>query len=364
MVSAPGKVLIAGGYLILDPDQIGLVFALSARVYVRITQEDGGDGIFTVTSPQFLNATWKYKCYNRDKDLHIEDLYAPISPSFIDGRTPESSNNYVRLTIAYVLACLPDECSFPNFSIEILADNDYYSQPSCSTYDDLVQLPQFNELNKPISEVNKTGLGSSAALITALTGALVSMLWVVDQKLSTPYAHKVVHNLAQAAHCAAQGKIGSGFDIAAAVYGSCIYRRFNPTTLETFLIDADVYTSQFRKRLASLVETKWAMEITPFTLPSGLRVVMGDVTGGSETPSMVRSVLKWKHKNAETSKIWNSLGVANRNLIDRFADIPVANKRDVVDGVLTRHHQDNLSSKSSLIKTLNDVAECFEVSYS
>lgn len=75
MVSCPGKVLIAGGYLILDPNQIGLVLALSARVYVHITLEKEEDGIITVTSPQFLNATWKYKCHNQDGDLHVENLY-------------------------------------------------------------------------------------------------------------------------------------------------------------------------------------------------------------------------------------------------------------------------------------------------
>jgi len=75
VVSAPGKVLIAGGYLILDPEQIGLVLALSARIYVHIAWQDQKmDGIITVTSPQFLNATWKYKCYDQEGNLHVENL--------------------------------------------------------------------------------------------------------------------------------------------------------------------------------------------------------------------------------------------------------------------------------------------------
>jgi phosphomevalonate kinase len=32
----------------------------------------------------------------------------------------------------------------------------------------------------------------------------------------------VAHNLAQLVHAVAQGKIGSGFDVAAAVYGECL----------------------------------------------------------------------------------------------------------------------------------------------
>jgi phosphomevalonate kinase len=76
-VSAPGKVLIAGGYLILDPEQIGLVLALSARIHVVICDDESAseEGIVTVTSPQFLNAQWRYKCSINDSTLHVENLY-------------------------------------------------------------------------------------------------------------------------------------------------------------------------------------------------------------------------------------------------------------------------------------------------
>jgi len=80
-VSAPGKVLIAGGYLILDPAQIGLVIALSARIYCVIEVDDDGashgDGAaITVTSPQFLNAQWKYQVVSSSDGLQVEDLYS------------------------------------------------------------------------------------------------------------------------------------------------------------------------------------------------------------------------------------------------------------------------------------------------
>ena len=39
----------------------------------------------------------------------------------------------------------------------------------------------------------------------------------------------LVHNLAQYVHSKAQGKVGSGFDVSAAVYGSHVYNRFSPT---------------------------------------------------------------------------------------------------------------------------------------
>jgi phosphomevalonate kinase len=275
---------------------------------------------------------------------------------------PESSNDYVRLTISYCLAFFQEDVAeyYPNLAITIHADNDFYSQPSCSTYEDLVKLPKFSPLNKAIPEVNKTGLGSSAALITALTGALVSI--VGQLSLSSPSSLRLVHNLAQAAHCAAQGKVGSGFDIAAAAYGSCIYRRFDPSILQPILLDSNIYSNEFREQLRAVVHKEWEMQIIPFKLPSGLRVVMGDVTGGSATPSMVRSVLNWKDKYPDAPKLWKSLGATNRRFIHRIADIPVSDKRDVVDELDQGLHKSRTTLNKDLYHTLNEVSEDFDVS--
>ena len=46
----------------------------------------------------------------------------------------------------------------------------------------------------------------------------------------------LVHRVAQLAHCLAQGKAGSGFDVAAAVFGSCSYRRFSPAIIQPFMV--------------------------------------------------------------------------------------------------------------------------------
>lgn len=69
--------------------------------------------------------------------------------------------------------------------------------------------------------VSKTGMGSSAALTTSLVAALLKWCGVVqlDQSANIQLDRKMVHNLAQLVHANAQGKIGSGFDVAAAVYG-------------------------------------------------------------------------------------------------------------------------------------------------
>ena len=80
-------------------------------------------------------------------------------------------------------------------------------------------------------EIAKTGLGSSAAMVTAVVAAVLHHLQAVDLAVPSAGSQRVVHRVAQAAHCSAQGKVGSGFDVSAAVYGSQRYVRFSPACL-------------------------------------------------------------------------------------------------------------------------------------
>jgi len=69
VVSAPGKVLIAGGYLVLDPAYPGLVISTTSKFYTIIRPLKPGSTVSAaaaapllvrVRSPQFLNAEWRY----------------------------------------------------------------------------------------------------------------------------------------------------------------------------------------------------------------------------------------------------------------------------------------------------------------
>ena len=80
VVSAPGKVLIAGGYLVLDPAYPGLVISTTSKFYTVIRPLKPGSTASTaapaapavaapapapplvrVRSPQFINAEWRYE---------------------------------------------------------------------------------------------------------------------------------------------------------------------------------------------------------------------------------------------------------------------------------------------------------------
>lgn len=61
VVSAPGKVLIAGGYLVLDPAYSGIVVSTSSRFYTVIQALAAGTtNTIRVRSPQFNDSTWTY----------------------------------------------------------------------------------------------------------------------------------------------------------------------------------------------------------------------------------------------------------------------------------------------------------------
>jgi hypothetical protein len=70
-VSAPGKVFLAGGYLVLDRAYTALVFGLSARIHILVNDIESSSGVqlseIVVQSPQFRDATWNYG-YHLAKD--------------------------------------------------------------------------------------------------------------------------------------------------------------------------------------------------------------------------------------------------------------------------------------------------------
>jgi phosphomevalonate kinase len=66
VISAPGKVLLAGGYLVLDPKYSGLVIAASSRFYAAVENGKTGEYLIRVMSPQFIDARWMYNVLIQD----------------------------------------------------------------------------------------------------------------------------------------------------------------------------------------------------------------------------------------------------------------------------------------------------------
>jgi phosphomevalonate kinase len=138
-----------------------------------------------------------------------------------------------------------------------------------------------------------------------------------------------VHNLSQLAHAVAQGKIGSGFDVSAAVYGSQLYQHFDQDNFKA------EYASISQQKICDDAlftcvtnEDLWDQTVAALELPPGLDVIMGDVMGGSSSSSMARGVLKWKNSPVETEApaIWNGLAENNKAISQVLGELLQASK--------------------------------------
>lgn len=204
-----------------------------------------------------------------------------------------------------------------NIEITIYSDDAFHTQDS----EELAKNPnkRFHYHKEPISKVPKTGLGSSAALVSVVTAAILSHY---NPELTKDFASNKasldrIHFLAQLAHCTAQKKIGSGFDVASAVYGSIIYRRFAASTLGD-LTSYELYEGlEYAKLVQKLVDsTDWSVKTDAIGLPVGLSLLMGDISGGSETPKLVSTVLQWRKDQSKRSlQVWTELNNANMELV-------------------------------------------------
>jgi len=370
-VSAPGKALIAGGYLVLESPNPGLVIATDSCFHVTIdirsayvhkseqqqpaNTQSVNDTIpgfhycpLDVYSPQFheIYSYW-LRIYDTDKNNNDHPLIQLV-PRYKN----QPTNSYIEKTIVLSMSFVsihysnnikqqvldPQLFSTPQqqqqqsskkaIAIQLRADNDFYSiiphlKKVPRLPSNVASLQRFLPCPKD-EEIHKTGLGSSAALVSSLVGAILTHFSITSlpsqQQQPSPPAnndnaannhHQMIHNLAQICHSIAQGKIGSGFDVSAAIYGTHVYTRFNPNIIRQLmddltkpLVEKQVLVN-LAERLYSCVMDKdycWNSKVEPFTLPKGIELLMADVCGGSESPSMAKKVLTWKKKKQEEEK--------------------------------------------------------------
>ena len=258
-------------------------------------------------------------------------------------------------SLTYISTILPDAAIAPA-SLTILADNSYYSQSS-SIPTSNPPSTRFINFHTTLSEAHKTGLGSSAALVTAFTASLLAH-YLPPSSFSprTCASQNILHNLAQAAHCAAQGKVGSGFDVAAAAYGSCVYTRFSPALLNGL---GEHGSAGFTGRLKNLVDGEWDVQVLKqgVAVPRDLRLVMCDVDCGSQTVGMVKKVLAWRKENPqEAERLWDELQTKNealRAVLSQFA----AHRGATADDLTTTEHWkalvDSLTSIRELVRKMS-----------
>lgn len=144
VISAPGKVLIAGGYLVLDPAYSGVVVSTSSRFYTALHDEPSlKPHTIRVRSPQFIDATWLYSA-TLEPSVLIEPLsekcvvqYRIILVRISSHQLISSSKNkFVHLALQHTISLAVEikgvdairEALSKALDITIVGDNDFYSQ--------------------------------------------------------------------------------------------------------------------------------------------------------------------------------------------------------------------------------------------
>lgn len=282
VASAPGKILWFGGYAVLERPNIGLVTTVDARV-TAVIEVLGGERV-KINSPQLKSSG----------DGTIDPLTGKLSLSVPD-----------QLKLVLTAAEIASRYS---------AGKGLNVQGFCLTTMNAVAFGY--EVSKDgVNIVQKSGLGASAAVTVATISGLLRLFGIINPD------REVVHKLAQAAHSIATGKVGSGFDVAAATYGSILYTRYSPDILKSFPI---TYTNQ---QLVELAEKPWDYKIEMFEMPPIFYLTMANFIGHSmSTKSAVSEVNKLKASDSATyNRIMSGINNETMNAVTAIRKIASGN---------------------------------------
>lgn len=257
--SAPGKILWVGGYSVLEKSNVSLVSAINARVHAYIKKRN--DNKLILEMPQF----------GIKKEISELNENEKKTAKFV-----LSAINIVKLYLN------SKGRMFCNCKIKTISD-DAFSVNS-----------------------GKSGLGSSAAVTVAVISALLAINnFRKDSEL--------VHKLSQYAHALAQNKVGSGFDIAAATYGTIYYIRYSPSIINV------ANTSQIEKT----IESKWDYSIEKVKWPKKFHIIIGNFKNQStSTTGIVKKIIEFKKNNFEKySKLIHKLNIENEKTISNIQNL-------------------------------------------
>ncbi|MFH0970974.1 MAG: hypothetical protein V1835_00250 [Candidatus Micrarchaeota archaeon] len=275
--SAPGKILWLGGYSVLEKGNVSLVTVVDKRVYAKCGECRGQSVIFEI--PQLktkINAEIKSGKFASDSSADSLKKAKFVSAA---------AKNCVKYLAA-------KGKHIAGFKLTTVSDSSFGTGRM------------------------KTGLGSSAAVTVAAVAAILGMHGI---NVEGEKGKIILHNLSQLSHSEAQGKVGSGFDIAAAVYGNIEYSRYSPEIIAK---------AQKKKgaEFAKLIEKNWGYTIEPVSLPKYFIPVLAFTNVSASTSEMVKKVMELKKKEKRTySEMIHEINDANVEAIGSLSQIP-ANK--------------------------------------
>ena len=272
-VKVPGKLMVAGEYAVLEPNQQLVVMAIDKFVYATVKRQK--EGKLHLVDFSLENIDWKYN----DGEIFVN--------------SKDSRLTYVKNALKVTLQYLEEKgIDFSEFSLKIHSE-----------LDDASGL--------------KYGLGSSAAVVTSVVSAVLETFKHSPSK-------DVVFKLAAIAHIQTQGN-GSGADIAASTYGGMVkFTSFQAEWLLEIL--------QKEKRLAKVVSQKWTyLTIKAIELPSQINVFVGWTGKPASTVDLVNKVRQLK---TDKPKLYSDFLSQSKRAVDMIIKGMQTNKSEIFyDGI-------------------------------
>lgn len=246
LANSPGKVLFLGGYSVLEEGNPALSFAVTDLLGEGVVAETRESDSFRLLSPGF----------GIDSSIDLEKR-TPGKPTLSEA------------SLIIALNHLKAKGILPEKKFSAIVRNS----------------PIFGNFSG-----GKTGLGSSAG--TAVSIVSSSFL---EAGLGIEENREEIHKLAQIAHSLPTGGKGSGFDVATAVFGTVVYRRFPKTEF------SDISSPWDSEEIEKAVGRNWkGIEIEKFSLPEKYSLLVFDILGkGTDTKKNVSVALALSEKRPE-----------------------------------------------------------------
>ncbi|MCA9376106.1 MAG: phosphomevalonate kinase [Candidatus Doudnabacteria bacterium] len=234
-VQAPGKLMIAGEWGVLMPGAPCLAMAVNRHVIASVESSEA----FRVSALDFVDVVLAYQ----------------------DG-------------VVTVDADLPFVEAVCSTVFRYLEESGHTIEP--------LHLKTTSSIDGTSHNGEKVGFGSSSAATVAMTGALLSAFDAIDFDSSADRLR--LYKLAAIAHFQAQGKVGSGYDIATSVLGGFV-RYVAP---DRYWLSAQLETI---KSIVDLITRDWPLlELKRLSLPLVPTILVGFVGKGASTSSMIKEL--------------------------------------------------------------------------
>lgn len=271
-ISAPGKLMMSGEWSVLERDVPCIVLAVQQRVYVTIRLAEETKIVL--------------------KDFNINSRVR-IDEGRIIFEKDDERLLFTKFAVETALRYLKER-EFPIRNFELISHAEIISVKN----------------NKTNQEM-KVGFGSSAAAVVAIIGAVLK----IHETISfTDEDKEVIFKLGIIAHYFGQGKLGSGFDIAASTFGGVlVYKRFDPEWLQQELET---------KSLLEVINQKWPiLEHWNLKLPENLELMIGFTGTSASTRKLVKQMKIFKQEDPVSfRRIIDDIKKVTQNLIKAIQD--------------------------------------------